>query len=553
MLTLEPELDREVERVAAAGPRWSGTSLADRIELLDELRTRFDAVAEPWVRTALEPEGLTEADPRAGEEWLGGPYIVARQLRLFARTLREFERRGRPPVVPESGSDRVRVLPGDPIDRLFFEHMTAEVRIAPDGTDGLAAASDGASQSDGACLVLGGGNLSSIPPTDVLHQLFVEGRPVVLKTHPASEEFAPLLEEAFAPLIARGLLAVARGHPDIGRSLVADPRITAIHLTGSARTYETIVFGDGDAGRQRRAAGLRLLQKPVTAELGNVTPLIVVPGAWSAGDIRRQARHVASMLTHNAGFNCAAVRVVITARRWRQRDAFLDALRAALAAAPPRTPWYPGSAATYEAHRAAHPRHEELGQISTADQVPWLFLPDLDAASEDPCFRHEAFGPILSEVALDAGTPAEFVREAVEFANERLWGTLAAHLLVHPSGSRDRAIRGAVSEAIEHLRYGTVAVNTWAAVAFATGVTPWGAAPGAVPQDIQSGVGLVHQTMLLRGATKSIVRGPWRSVVPHVYLIGHRTLPRLAERVSRFEARRSLWRLPGIAVEAVRG
>ena len=305
--------------------------------------------------------------------------------------------------------------------------------------------------------MLGGGNLSGIPPTDILHQVFVVGRPVVLKTHPVAEVLAPLLEEAFAPLIARGLLAVARGHPDVGRTLVADPRIAAIHLTGSARTYEAIVFGEGEEGARRRARGERLLHKPVTAELGNVTPLIVVPGAWSNREIRRQARHVASMLTNNAGFNCAAVRVVVTARRWRQREAFLDALRAALAAATPRTPWYPGSAATYEAHRAAHPRHEELGQISAPDQVPWLFLPDLDASSEDPCFRQEAFGPILSEVSLDAETPAEFVREAVVFANERLWGTLAAHLLVHPSGSRGsrpagRGLGGDRGPALRHGR-----------------------------------------------------------------------------------------------------
>ena len=102
-MTLEPELDREVARVAAAGARWSRTSLADRIELLDELRARFDAVAEPWVRTALEQEGLTASDPRAGEEWFGGPYFVARQLRLFARTLRDLDRHGRPPVVPRPG------------------------------------------------------------------------------------------------------------------------------------------------------------------------------------------------------------------------------------------------------------------------------------------------------------------------------------------------------------------------------------------------------------------------------------------------------------------
>ena len=445
------------------------------------------------------------------------------------------------------------MLPGEPIDRLFLERVTAEVRLAPDGTTGPTTASDGKSPGNGACLVLGGGNVSGIPPTNVLHQLFVEDRPVVLKTHPVAEALAPLLEDAFAPLIARGLLAVARGHTDVGRALAVDPRIAAIHLTGSARTYESIVFGDGDKGRRRRAAGERLLRKPVTAELGNVTPLIVVPGSWSNGDLERQARHVASMLTNNAGFNCTAARIVVTARRWPQRDAFLDALRAAMAAAQPRTPWYPGSVATYEAHRAAHPRREELGQISAPDQLPWLFLPDLAPGSEDHCFRQEAFGPILSEVALDAETPAGFLRSAVEFANERLWGTLAAHVLVHPSGARDPAVRAAVTQAVEDLRYGTVAVNVWAGVAFAVGVTPWGGAPGAVPQDIQSGVGFVHDPLLLRGVTKSVIRGPWRPVFPYPFLIGHRTMARLGKRVSRFEARRSALRLPGIAEAAVRG
>jgi aldehyde dehydrogenase (NAD(P)+) len=551
VLTLDPSLDREVGRVATAGVRWSRTSLADRIELLDELRTRFDAVAEPWVRTGLEVEGLTETDSRAGEEWLAGPFLVARQLRLFARTLRALERDGRVPARPKPGSDRVRVLPNEAIDRVFLERTIAEVRLS--GASETGSTPPDPSVAEGACLVLGGGNISGIPPTDVLHQLFVAGRPVVLKTHPASERLAPLLEDAFAPLIARGLLAIARGHPDVGRALVEDARIGAIHLTGSARTYEAIVFGEGEEGERRRAAGQPSQTRPVTAELGNVTPLIVVPGAWSNRDLDRQARHVASMLTNNAGFNCAAVRIVVTARRWRQRGAFLDALRSALAAAPPRRPWYPGSIRTYEAVRASHPGHELLGAVSAPDQVPWLYLPDLDPAGEDRCFREEAFGPILAEAGLDAETPAAFLRAAVEFANQRLWGTLAAHLLVHPSGLRDRTVGPEVRRAIDDLRYGTIAVNTWAGVPFATGVTPWGAAPGSTPTDIQSGNGFVHESLLLTDVVKSVVWGPWRPVLPHPFLIGHRTFAQLAERVTRFEARRSLRRLPGIAAAAVRG
>jgi aldehyde dehydrogenase (NAD(P)+) len=545
VISLEPGLDREVERVGSAAGRWARTPLADRIELLDELRRRFDAVAEPWVEAGLQQEGLTPADPRAGEEWLGGPYLVARQLRLFTRTLRSLERHGRPPLSPEPGAERVQVMPFDWTDGLFLERVRAEVRLG--GAEPVPTP-----PAEGACLVLGGGNISGIPPTDVLHQLFVVGRPVVLKTDPAGEHLAPLLEDAFAPLIARGLLAVARGHPDVGRALLHDPRVGAIHLTGSARTYEAIVFGEGEDGERRRASGEPALTKPVTAELGNVTPLIVVPGPWSNRDLARQARHVASMLTNNSGFNCAAVRVVVTARRWRQRDAFLDALRRALAAAPTRRPWYPGSVRTYESQRAVHPRHELLGTVTAPDQVPWLFLPDLDPAGDDPFFGEEAFGPILSEVGLDAETPADFLRAAVAYTNECLWGTLAAHLLVHPSGVRDPAIGPAVEQAIDDLRYGTVAVNTWAGVAFATGLTPWGAAPGSSPTDIQSGVGFVHEPLLLRNAAKSVVHGPWRPVPGHPFLIGHRTFAQLAERVSRFEARRTPWRLPGIAAAAVR-
>ena len=64
----------------------------------------------------------------------------------------------------------------------------------------------------------------------------------------------------------------------------------------------------------------------MSAELGNVSPVVIVPGTWSPRQIEYQAAHVATMLVNNAGFNCLTPRVLVTQRQWPQRGAFLEAL-----------------------------------------------------------------------------------------------------------------------------------------------------------------------------------------------------------------------------------
>jgi len=57
------------------------------------------------------------------------------------------------------------------------------------------------------------------------------------------------------------------------------------------------------------------------------------------------------------------------------------------------------------------------------------------------------------------------------------------------------------------LRYGTVAVNTWVGVAFAMNRAPWGAFPGNPRNAIRSGSGVVHNSFMLEGTEKAVVRG----------------------------------------------
>lgn len=510
----------------------------------------------------MAAEGLTAGEPGSGEEWLSGPYLVIRNLRLLREALAEVDDLGAPEVpggVTTRPDGRVvaEVFPASLYDRLFFPGVTGEVWMQPGVTAGGLAETQAVHHRGGAepqvALVLGAGNVSSIGPMDVLYKLFVERQTVVLKAHPVNAFLGPILEDGFRALIERELLRVVYGGAGEGAYLCGHQGVDTIHVTGSDRTYEAIVFGPGEEGRRRKAENRPLNDKPVSAELGNVSPVIVVPGPWSAGDLDYQAENLAAMLVNNAGFNCNASRVIVQHAGWAQRRELLDRLRAVLAEVPPRRAYYPGAGERMERLTAAHPEAERFGEGGEG-RLPWTLIPDLDPeAAGEPLFRIEAFNSLFGETALDAAGPAEFLDRAVDFCNDRLWGTLNVTLIVHSASLRDAAVREAFERAVANLRYGTVAINHWAAVGYGLVVTPWGAYPGHTPQDVQSGIGVVHNTLMFSRVEKTVVRSPFRAFPKPPWFPTHGNDYALAEALTRFEASPSPLRLPGVFVRALRG
>lgn len=85
---------------------------------------------------------------------------------------------------------------------------------------------------------------------------------------------------------------------------------------------------------------------------------------------------------------------------------------------------------------------EELGLESGPGTSPWLFKAGQSVDSVDA--QHENWCGVLQEVALEGtgGDPAAFLRAAVEFANERAWGTLSAGLIIHPATKARRGLQG---------------------------------------------------------------------------------------------------------------
>jgi acyl-CoA reductase-like NAD-dependent aldehyde dehydrogenase len=541
------ELDAAVASLRDRAQAWLDVDVPARIALLDELLEDTLAAAPAWALRAAEAKGIARDSPLMGEDWLSGPSSVLSNLQRLKRTLTDVLETGRPQPpdlsVAPNGQVVAKVFPADIVDHLTFTGFTGEVRLLPDVTLDQAVERmgriyrPGGKPEPGVALVLGAGNVSSIGPMDVLYKLFAEDRVCVLKMNPVNEHLGPHIGEAFQALVREGFLRIVYGGGAEGAHLCEHPDVAEIHITGSDKTHDVIVFGPGEEGARRKAANDPKLDKPISSELGNVTPVIVVPGPWSDGDIAFHGDNIASMLVQNGGFNCIAARAIVTHRSWTRRSALLNAVRDSMRSAETREPYYPGAVDRWKAFTGAHPQSEWFGETGD-DKVPFTLIPELDPDdTDDMAFTTEAFCGVMGEVALDAPrSVVEYIEQAVEFCNEQLWGTLSASIIVHPKSLKDPMVADAIERAIDQLRYGSVVINHWSAVPYAMVSPSWGAYPGHTPTDIGSGTGVVHNTYLLEDIEKSVCRGPFRTPTKPPWFHTHKQLPALGKALAEFTA-----------------
>lgn len=500
-------LDTAIDDLHTGARVWSALTVAQRVTLLRQVRTSVAATAEDWATTAAATKGLDARHPLRGEEWLSGPYGVLGALDAYIETLSRLARGANPldgVTIDRApgGRTRVHAFPLTGIDRFLLSGFTGEVWLEPGTTPRAARAAAGLGQrtptvSGGVGLVLGAGNVTSIPVLDVLYELLASNRTALLKVNPTQDPLVPIYKRALAPLIEPGFLRIVRGGPAVGAYLTAHPDLSHVHITGSAATFDAIVWGPKTARGARRKKPS--MSKPITAELGGVSPIIVVPGDWSDADLRYQAEHVATMRLQNSGHNCIAGQVVILSEDWDQADAFRAALRRAYASAPERPTWYPGS--TNRMHEAsdAYPDALVLGD---------RLLVEIDGDDDASALQStEYFAPVLGVVSV-AGTGQEFLDAAVAYANDELQGTLGANVLIDPA--TEKSLGTGFERAIADLRYGSIAINGWTGFAFITPTLTWGAFPGSTIDDVGSGIGVVHNALLLDRVERSVLRGPFR-------------------------------------------
>ena len=539
--------------------RWRDTPLAQRIGLVHECAEGVFEAVDEWLGAACRAKGIPPDSPVASEEIAAGPLAVLRYLRLLESSLTDIVECGHPRLPGKlfRGDDsrlRVPLFPARGLyDPLLFPGYRAEAWLSSDVDETNFEARQAAAVRDqfsdvAVALVLGAGNVSSIPAVDALTKIFQHNRVVLLKLNPVNDYLAAVFERAFAPLIARGFLRLCQGGADVGAYAAHHASVDEVHITGSQAAHEAIVWGPPGVEREeRKAANRPVLNKPITSELGNVTPWIVVPGPYSDRQLDFQAENVAAMVTNNASFNCIAAKLIVTCREWPDRRRFLDKVRAALDRTPRRKAYYPGARDRFCRFVGQEPDDDPPGTL------PWTLVRDVDRHAPSPWFDEESFVCVCAETALDAASPAEFLDQAVEFVNERVWGTLGVGLMVHPTFRGTSQGQACWQSALARLRYGTVGVNVWPGLAYAMMCVPWGGYPGASAADPQSGIGWVHNPFFLHDVEKSIVEGPLVARPKPLWFASHRQAHLLARRALELYHRPAWWKLTGLIGPAMRG
>ena len=562
-------LDAIVADLNKHAGEWVALPFPEKVAMLERLRPRILAEADALVRETQRAKGIDPSTSWGAEDWITGPWAFLQGVTALLTTLHRVQKGDLPVPATKTrtragGQTVVDIFPATPTDSLLLSGYGAEVWMMPgvsrqDAVSGAASMYRGKGYADpGVALVLGAGNVGTITTLDILHMLYTEGSVCVVKMNPVNDYLSPHFAEIFAEFVERGWLRFVHGGPDVGGYLAHHDGVHAIHMTGSATTHDAIVWGVGEEAAERRRSGQRLLSKPITSELGGVSPMIVVGGEWSDADLQFQAEHLVTSKLNNAGHNCIATQVIVVPEAWSQAEALLDRVRAVIAALPPRPQYYPRAADKVGAAVAGHDSVERLGRGDLCALVP-----DLSAQGVESLINDEVFAGAMGVVRLPGATTADYLRNAVAFANDVLPGTLGASVIVDPAtAKRDKA---ALDIAIADLRYGSIGINAWTGLNFLLGYTPWGAFPGHTEEEIGSGIGLVHNAFLLQDVQKGVAWMPFRplhrsalSGQLHMspkppFFVTNRTGATTAKRLSAYLATGNHVGLVGIFASALRG
>jgi Aldehyde dehydrogenase family len=549
-------IDQAIDELQVGALSLVNSTLAERIRVAEACISGIAQIAQQWCQAGTAAKQTGDSAAGRAEEIFGGPLAAIRFLRLTVASLRDIEKYGQPQLPGKikvvDGQVRVPVFPtGQLFDRLVFQGLKAECWLQPDVTpDNIFGTAPLRLQRTSKpephiALVLGAGNVAAIPITDALTKIFHDDCVVLLKMNPVNEYLGPIFEKLLRPLIVAGWLRIIYGAGAVGAYACHHSRVQSIHITGSTDTHELIVWGTDPTEREKRKLrNSPLLSKPISSELGNVTPWIIVPGDYSQSELRAQVESIAASVINNASFNCIATKMIVTCRQWPQRQQFIEMLGELLKKTPARYAYYPGAAGRYE---------EFSGQSTTGlnDRLPWCFKPDLHLDDEPLMFQKESFVCVLGETSIGDDSDQKFLEEAVEFVNERISGTLAVGLTVPNSFSRRQP--QALDNALRKLRYGTIGINQWSALGFAWMSTHWGGFPGASLADVQSGIGSVHNTYLLNRPQKSVIWGKLKLFPRPVWFSSHACPDKVAQRLLDLYCRPSLLRLPFLFASALRG
>ena len=498
------DIDRFITTLRTKSKEYNSINNLQLASMLEETISNIKEVSFFWATICSDNKGTTKT-PAEGEEWLGGPFASVLATQYYIKSLTNDDDLTEKKFNSEENS--YKVFPNNFIERITFPFIDAKVifnkSMSFDDINKYRGFSKRYDIDPSITLVLGAGNFSSIPYLDVLYHLITRKSVILLKLNPVNEYLKPVFEKVFQNFIERGYIIVTTGNIDESKYMATHPGINHIHLTGSDKTFEDIVYGRELTEKERKSKSLsKINNKPITSELGNVTPIIIHPGKWSTSDIKYQARKIVTAKLNNNGFNCIAAQVVVLPDGWGQTETLIKYVKHYMSKAKERKAYYPESIE----------RLEKLEKDKGYERVNALSCVTPHLTREIKAYSKFEIDEVWSSTIyfkkIEYTSVEDFAKKAIDYCNDELWGNLGVSVIIK---DHDRKFNKHITNLyVDKLNYGTVAVNEWAAIGYIIPQLPWGGFPGNRDNDIQSGQSVVHNSMLFESPLKGVVNTKFR-------------------------------------------
>ncbi len=498
------DIDRFITTLRTKSKEYNSINNVQLASMLEETISNIKEVSFFWATICSDNKGTTKT-PAEGEEWLGGPFASVLATQYYIKSLTNDDDLIEKNYNSEENS--YKVFPNNFIERITFPFIDAKVifnkSMSFDDINKYRGFSKRYDIEPSITLVLGAGNFSSIPYLDVLYHLITRKSVILLKLNPVNEYLKPVFEKVFQNFIERGYIIVTTGNIDESKYMATHPGINHIHLTGSDKTFEDIVYGRELTEKERKSKSLsKKNNKPITSELGNVTPIIIHPGKWSTSDIKYQARKIVTAKLNNNGFNCIAAQVVVLPDGWGQTETLIKFVKHYMSKSKERKAYYPDSIE----------RLEKLEKDKGYERVNALSCVTPHLTREIKAYSKFEIDEVWSSTIyfkkIEYTSIEDFANKAVDYCNDELWGNLGVSVIIK---DHDKKFNKDITNLyIDKLNYGTVAINEWAAIGYIIPQLPWGGFPGNKDNDIQSGQSVVHNSMLFESPLKGVVNTKFR-------------------------------------------
>ena len=542
------EIDRNINTLRVNSKEFSQISNANLISLFEECINNIKEIAYYWATTGAKNKGVTDTIAE-GEEWLGGPFASVFGIQYYIDTLKDVSK----PLNINSYNNNLntyKVFPNNILEKIFFPFISAEVKfnknISFKEIEEYRGYAMRYKHEPRITLVLGAGNVSSIPLLDTIYHLVAKRSVVYIKLNPVNEYLLPVYEKIFKNFIDLGYVVVSKGSLEESQYMVEHKGINHIHLTGSDETYENIVYGKKLNDEEKKVKNLpKINKKSFSSELGNVTPIVIHPGKWSNSELKFQARKIITSKLNNGGFNCISAQVVILPDSWKHTEKLMKYVKYYMKKVDDRYSYYPKSIELLN-KLDQDKSYERLNDESCA--TPHLAR---EIKSYSKYETSEVWGTSIYFKKIEYINESDYSDKVIDYCNNTLWGNLGATVLFKKYKTKKNI--PITNKYVDKLQYGTVAINEWSAIGFIIPALPWGGYPGNRDNDIQSGKDFVHNSLFFESVQNGVVYSKFRmsTLIDPLWFVTNKKGKKVFKNLTYFQIDKSIKNFIKLAFSSV--